>query len=70
MSMAYTNTSILLMQEGCGLATVLHTSPLARVCHTIKLNVMNQACIPEAGANHTPQEEECRILLQGGNELW
>lgn len=71
---------LLLFHEGRGLATVLlvsaqlytHSSSLARalVCHRIKLKVMNQARIQEAGANHTQQEEECRILWQGGSELW
>lgn len=44
-----------------------HSSSPARAlaCHRIKLKVMNQAGILEAGANRTPQEEEYKILQQG-----
>lgn len=49
-----------------------HPSSLSRAlaCHRIKLKVMNQACVLEAGANCTPQEEEYKILWQEGGESW
>lgn len=67
-----------MFHDECMLATVLlvssqfhtHSSSLARACHMVKLKVGESGQYNERGANHTPQEEECRILLQGGTELW